>query len=235
MTNSSPNTYALAVTETPAYRLAENSADYLSDADLLSLLIIGTCGADRSLEIARELIAKFGTLRRLATLSLTELQQCPGIGRMRACAIYSALALAQRLQRPSGEEPVSFTSPDVVWEYMHGLLAHKDQEELYVLLLNTKNRLLASRQITKGLVDQSCVHAREVFRAAIRENCSKLILCHNHPSGDPSPSNHDITCTKELVAAGKIIGISVMDHVIIGRSQGTKGKCWASLREMGLI
>ncbi len=229
-----PETSSLPLNETPSYRLAEKSAEYLSDTELLSLILKGTMDSARSLETARNLLSCYGGLKRLAALSLRELQRFPGIGPGRACAIQSALALSRRLNRPDGT-PVSLSSPREAADYMQGILSNLPQEEFHALLLDTKHHLIANRMITRGLVDRSQVHAREVFRAAIAENSSRIILCHNHPSGDPSPSAQDIACTRNLVSAGAIIGIDILDHVIIG-SCSASGCCrYVSLREENLL
>jgi DNA repair protein RadC len=130
--------------------------------------------------------------------------------------------------------------PESVADYMKPLLMDKEQEEFWVLMLDTKTRLIEAKIATIGLLDRSQIHAREVFRDAIVANCSRIIVCHNHPSGDPTPSPQDISCTKNLVAAGRIIGIEVIDHVIIGKSyvQGdgnapTRG--WLSFRENNIL
>jgi DNA repair protein RadC len=126
-------------------------------------------------------------------------------------------------------------SPSDVAQLLRPVLASKEQEEFHVLLLDTKNRLTHDKVVTVGLVDRSQIHAREVFRAAIRANCSRTILVHNHPSNDPTPSAQDSACTRELVAAGKIIGIEVLDHVIIGMRSPTRAKDYLSFREEGLL
>ena len=111
----------------------------------------------------------------------------------------------------------------------------KKQEELHVLLLSTRNQLLASNCITVGLLDRSQAHAREIFRCAIEHSSAKLILVHNHPSGDPSPSRGDKLITNSLVEAGKVIGIEVVDHIIIGERSEMRSKDYLSFREQGLI
>ncbi|MCF7855426.1 MAG: hypothetical protein K9N51_11560 [Candidatus Pacebacteria bacterium] len=129
----------------------------------------------------------------------------------------------------------SMESPAEVARYMRVLLHDSRQEEFHVLLVNTKNQLIGVKRVTIGLVDRSQVHAREVFFSAIESNASRVILCHNHPSGDPTPSAQDISCTKSLVSAGKIIGIEVLDHVIIGKKTRNRPRDYLSMREENLI
>jgi DNA repair protein RadC len=126
-------------------------------------------------------------------------------------------------------------SPGAAAELMRPLLAGRTREEFWVLLLDTKNRLIAAEQITVGLLDRSPIHAREVFREAVSRSCSRLILLHNHPSGDPCPSAEDISSTQSLAAAGKIIGIEVLDHVVVGERTPSRERFWTSLREQGLL
>ncbi len=221
--------------ETPCHRLAEHSADYLSDTELLSLLLNSNKGPEASLQIARKLIATHGSLNRLMSLSLTELKRFPGIGTSGACAIQGALGLARRLQRAKPSERPLITTPQEVAGYMRPVIAHLQQEEFHALLLDTKHHLLRDCMITRGLVDRSQVHAREVFRPAIQESCSRIILVHNHPSGDPTPSSQDISCNNNLVAAGRLVGIEVLDHVIIGEATQNRFRYWLSLKEEGLM
>ena len=203
--------------ETPARRLAEHTADYLSDTELLSLLLKGSVSDTRSLEAARHLLAMHGSLTALAELTLEELQSVSGIGPAGASAVQSALALAARLTREKHPEGAPLESPASVASLMRGRFRTAGRETLYALMLNTRHRLIRQEMITTGLVDRSQAHAREVFRTAIRVNSSRIVLVHNHPGGDPTPSAQDIACTKNLVSAGGIIGIGVLDHMIIGR------------------
>ena len=126
-------------------------------------------------------------------------------------------------------------SPGDIVQLMRPLLVGREQEEFHVLLLDTKHRLLRDEVVTIGLVDRSQVHPREVFRSAIRENCTRIILTHNHPTGDPAPSSQDISCTRQLVEAGKIIGIEVLDHVILGNRTAARVQDYVSFREENLL
>ncbi len=132
------------------------------------------------------------------------------------------------------EKPVLDT-PLAVASLMRPLLRDREQEEMHVLLLDSKNRMIASERVTVGLVDRSQAHAREVFRAAIRRNCSKVILIHNHPSGDPTPSEKDIACTRSLVEAGRVVGIEVLDHIVLGQRTGNRPVDYLSMREQQLM
>ena len=221
--------------EDPASRLMEGSANYLSDAELLALVIGRNMAAAKALDTARILLIRAGSLRQLARLSVVELSRLPGIGRSTACAITGALAMGSRLTAPEPGTRPQLEAPLAVAEYCRSAFLGKEQEEFHVLLLDAKHVLLRDQLVTIGLLDRSQVHAREVFRTAIRESCARIILAHNHPSGDPTPSSQDIACTRDLTAAGKIIGIEVLDHVIVGIPSGSRSRYWCSLREQNLM
>ena len=221
--------------ETPSFRLAEHSGDYLSDAELLSLLLKSNYPAEKRLQIAQEIIASYGSLNSLAKLTTGELKRFPGIGKRDAESIKSALILGRRMQRGNPAEKPQMNNPEIVAEYLQPIIGHLDQEEFHVLLLNTKNALIRNIMITRGLVDRTQVHAREIFRLAIKEACSRVILAHNHPSGDVRASAEDIKATENLVQSGKILGIEVLDHIIVGKTLKDKKPYWTSLREEGII
>jgi DNA repair protein RadC len=221
--------------ETPAHRLAEHSADYLSDSELLSLLLKGALPKSEAMDTARRLMCRHGSLTALSRLTLDELQSVRGIGPASASAIHSALALAGRLGRETRARGIRMTSPRAVVDYLRDEFRPLTQENFTVLLLNTKHHLIQCKRVTQGLVDRSQVHAREVFRPAIRASCSRVILAHNHPSGDPTPSGQDIACTKSLVSAGKIIGIEVLDHIVVGQRTDAGSREYVSFREEGLM
>ena len=221
--------------EDPASRLMEGSADYLSDSELLSLILARNLSPRDALDTARTLLTEAGGLHRLHGFSVDELTRIPGIGRRTACAIRSALALSTRLQRPEPGSRPKLESPRDVARCFRSHFSGKQQEEFHVLLLDTKNHLIRDELVTVGLVDRSQVHAREVFREAIRRTCSRVILLHNHPSGDPTPSAQDVACTRSLVAAGRIVDIEVIDHVILGRATPSRPRDYLSFREESLL
>ena len=134
----------------------------------------------------------------------------------------------------AAERPKMRTSEDVA-AILRPLMHRNLQEELWVLMLDTRNHLIGMQPCTVGIADRSQAHAREVFRDAIRQNCSRIVLAHNHPSGDPIPSPQDVECTRGLAEAGKIIGIEVMDHVVIGQRTLSRERDWVSMRELNLM
>jgi len=238
-TVTEPRGYLIAelpVHERPRERFLQAGADSLSDTELLAILLRTGARGRSALDLARELSLTFdGSLGRLASASVSELQQVKGIGRAKAVEIRAAFVLARRLSSRVGIDRPRVETPSEVVALLGEGLRHKQQEEFHVLLLDKKHHVLRDDCVTVGLVDRSQVHAREVYRRAISENCSALVLAHNHPTGDPTPSPQDIRCTRELVAAGKIVGISILDHVIIGRRTATRSRGYMSFREEKLL
>ena len=219
----------------PAVRLAEHSPAYLSDTELISLLLPRNRPLHKTLDTARSLLAKAGSVQGVAKMSLPELVAIDGIGVAAATSLQAALALAVRSAAPEDNPRPSMECPSDAAALMRPRFLHLKQEEFHALLLDTKHRLLRDCPVTVGLLDRSPVHAREVFRQAVREACARIILIHNHPSGDPTPSSQDIHSTKSLVQAGKIVGIEVLDHVIVGRASAHRPKDYVSFREESLL
>jgi len=209
--------------------IEEHGYDAQSDTALLTVLT-------GKRETANALMHEFGgSLERIATATISELMAIDGIGKARAIELQTAFQLAKRMQRRAEDGRPRLESPGDVAEYMRETFRGREQEEFHVLLLETKHQMLKDVCVTVGLLDRAQVHAREVFRQAIKEACSRVILVHNHPSGDPAPSAQDISCTKNLVAAGNIIGIEVLDHVVIGKKTSDRPRDYLSMREEGLL
>jgi len=183
--------------------------------------------------VAEALLQRYGGLTDLSKASLDELQLFKGIGESKAAAIKSAFLLGQRLSREAYPEYPILDNPEAV----AGLLRDQNRsytvEHFQLVFLNTRRRLIGIQNLSQGTVDTLLVHPREVFAAAIVKRASALILVHNHPSGDPSPSEADICVTRDLIQAGKLLKIEVVDHVIIGRPSAERTKDYASLRELG--
>ncbi|MFQ5895059.1 MAG: DNA repair protein RadC [Nitrospinota bacterium] len=204
--------------ERPRERLARLGPGALSEAQLLAILLrTGDASAGASaLGLAMRLLADFGSLEELERASVAEISKTPGIGFAKAVQVKAALELGRRLMRGVGEEAPAFGSSREVAAYLVPSLAPKSQEEFHILLLNAKNRLLKELTVTRGTLTQSLVHPREVFAPAIRESAAFIVCAHNHPSGDPSPSDDDRALTRRLAEAGRLIGIPLLDHIIVG-------------------
>lgn len=222
--------------ERPRERLISKGADALSDIELLAILLRTGSRKLSVLDLAQCILLEFdNSLEALAQASVGELRKISGIGPAKAVEIHAALALARRLRSRDGTDNPRIEGPENVADLMRETFRGQKQEQFYALYLDTKNRVLKKNVITIGLLDRSQVHAREVFRRAVRESCSRVVLVHNHPSGDPTPSSEDIACTAELVQAGKIIGIEVLDHIVMGRRTATRTQDFLSFKSSGLL
>jgi DNA repair protein RadC len=216
---SEPTFYHIPITswpvdERPREKLLHRGAGNLSDAELLAILIrIGRKGFT-AVDLARRLFAGDRTLHEISLLSVEEIKNI-GVGESRAIAIIAAFELAKRLPETKSKERLTIQSPEDIVQRFGAKFKDLVQEEFWVFPLNSINRLLEPKQITKGILGSSLAHPRECFREAIIQSAAAVIFVHNHPSGNPEPSQDDIAITKQLVEAGKIIGIAVHDHIII--------------------
>ncbi|HEY3856896.1 MAG TPA: DNA repair protein RadC [Verrucomicrobiae bacterium] len=219
--------------ERPRERLAEMGADALSASELIAILLrTGTKGVS-AIEAAQQLVQKFGTLNALSQASLDQLREIPGVGLDKAIALKAAFTLARRMAREiRGESPV-LDNPESIADFLREENRGYSVEHFQAVLLNTRRKLIKVELISQGLVDTLLAHPREVFKPAIAANASAVVLVHNHPSGDPTPSAADIKVTRDLIRAGDLLKIEVLDHVILGRRNQEGGKDYASLRELG--
>jgi DNA repair protein RadC len=183
---------------------------------------------------AKTVIARFGTVHRMAKAEVEELTAA-GLSRQQALRLMAAFRLGTAAYDRAWEKRSAVSMPEDVLALFRSRFAHAVQEEFWVLLLDTKNHLIAERMVTRGLVDRSLVHPREVFRPAIQLSCNRIILTHNHPSGSSTPSTHDLESTRMLVQASKVVGIEIIDHIIIGRITPDELREYVSFRELGLM
>jgi DNA repair protein RadC len=219
--------------ERPRERLAAKGADALTPAELVAILLRTGLKGTNVVEIGKELVQKYGSLQLLAQASREDLQTIKGIGRDKAVTLIAAFALARRMaEELRGESPVLDT-PEAVANLMREHNRLQDVEAFQVLLLNTRRRLIDVAKITDGTLDTLLVHPREVFKRAISANAAAIVLVHNHPSGDPTPSEADIKVTRDLIRAGQLLKIEVLDHVILGKKTQERSKDYQSLRELG--
>jgi len=200
----------------PRERLWHLGAGALSAPELLAILLGTGDGTDDAATVARRLFdGAGGTLRRLAARPPAELQRTAGIGPAKAARLLAAFELALRLDREARPVAPRIASPADVIRIVGPALRDLAVEEFHLLALDTRSRVLRDVLVTRGLLDASLVHPREVFRAAIAEAAAGIILVHNHPSGDPTPSAEDRAVTRQLVAAGQLLDLPVYDHVIV--------------------
>ncbi len=214
----------------PRERLVDLGVQALSTAELLALLM-GSGGREQSaLHLGRSLLAASGgSLRRIARDPVAALTAIPGIGMARAVAVHAALELGRRLAGEEREPGAPIQSPRDVVRWYAPRMEDLPVEEFHVAVLDAQHRLERDITVTRGILNSSLVHPREVFREAIAERAAAVILVHNHPSGDPAPSSDDRAVTDQLAAAGRVLDIPVHDHVIIGRGRYT------SFAEAGLL
>jgi len=216
--------------ERPRERLRDHGAGSLSAAELLAIVIGSGSGATSAMQVRHEVLtAAGGSLRRIASQPVGALTAMRGVGPARAVAIHAALELGRRLAAEARDEGAPMRSPRDVAAAFAPRLEDLPVEEFHVAILDAQHRLERDVTVTRGLLNSSLVHPREVFREAIAERAAAIILVHNHPSGDPTPSADDRLVTEQLVAAGRLLDIPVHDHVIVGRGRYT------SFAEAGLL
>lgn len=212
----------------PRERLQATGVQGLSHVELLAILLGTGTHNQTALDLAQELLRELpgGDLAELGHLSLEELQKKPGMGLAKSSRVLAALELGRRVaiaEAADFDSPLS--SPQTIFQLLQPRFAHQKQEYFIALYVDTKHRLLGQSVITRGLLDGTLVHPREIFREAIKYGAYAFIAAHNHPSGDPKPRPADLETTRQLIRCGKLMQIELMDHVILGRNQ------YFSLRE----
>lgn len=204
--------------ERPRERLIAHGPASLSDAQLLAIIIKNGKAGRTALDLAMALLVKFNDFTGIERAGISELCEEPGIGKAKAAEIKAAIELGRRFQKlgPSIAFHEALCSSEAVVQYYRSTLKQIKKEFFHCVLLDTKNKVIRSDQISAGSLTASIVHPRETFRAAIRESAAAVIFIHNHPSGDTKPSQEDILLTRRLVHAGEVLGIQVLDHIIVG-------------------
>ena len=230
---TNPRIKDMAAKDRPRERLVLEGADALSNAELIAILLRTGLKGYSAIHIAQQLLAKFGTLDGLARAPLEELRQVKGVGRDKAVTLKAAFTLARKMAAEMRAEAPLLDTPERVADLLREESRPQDVEQFRVVLLNTRRRLIGLEAISQGTLDTLLVHPREVFKRAIAANASAVVLVHNHPSGDPTPSEADIKVTRDLIRAGQLLKIEVLDHVIIGRRTTQRQKDYLSLRELG--
>jgi DNA repair protein RadC len=213
----------------PRERLYHKGAEALADAELLAIQLGTGVPGLSSMDVAREILAQHGSLSAVAALGVAELAQVRGIGRVRAIRLAAAFEITRRLRSRNGTSRVVLSSPEQVFARYGPLMEDLKKEVFRVALLDSQNGLLRDVVISEGTLSASLVHPREVFKPAILESAASVILLHNHPSGDPSPSREDLRLTRQLVDCSKLLDLRIHDHVIIGRER------FVSLAQRGAV
>ena len=219
----------IAVHDRPREKLARLGAAALGDNELVAIVIGQGQARASALDLANAVLASAGSVTALARITRDDLTRLHGIGTARAAQLLAAVELGRRTIAPETRERVQMTSPRAVAEYLMPRYGHRAVEQFGVLLLDTKRRVVRSTVLSVGTLDASIVHPREIFREAVAGGAAAIVVFHNHPSGDPEPSREDTRLTERLVAAGMLMGIDVLDHVILGEAR------YFSYREKGTI
>ena len=198
----------------PRERFFKHGPKTLSDAELFAIILRTGYSGENVIDMSNRLISEYG-LDKLFECSLKELQKIKGIGPSKAMQILAMFELGKRYK--NSQKPVRFlSSAKKVFEFMHEKLKDEKQENFIAILLNNRNHFIKAVLITKGVLDASIIDSREIFKPAIKNSAARVILVHNHPGGDPKPSEEDLEVTKKIIDAGELLGIKVLDHVIIG-------------------
>lgn len=213
----------------PRERLIKYGPEVLSNGELLAIILRTGMKSESAISIANSMISKSGGLKFLANCSVQELSQIKGVGQAKAAQVKAAIELGRRLRGYRSGAEVKISKPEDAALMVMEDMRYLAKEYLRVIFLNTKNIVIECRDISIGSLNTSIVHPREVYSEAIKKSSSSIIICHNHPSGDPSPSQEDINITKRLSEVGKLVGIELLDHLIIG--DGT----YISLKEKGIL
>lgn len=219
--------------ERPRERLALLGPDALSSAELVAILLRTGLQGTNAVEVGKILVRQYGSLQALAGADRLALQRVKGIGADKAATLVAAFSLAKRMAKELQQEAPLLDTPEAVAKLLLEDNRARRVETLQVLLLNTRRRLIRIEEITNGTIDTLLVHPREVFKAAIAANAAAIILVHNHPSGDPTPSEADVKVTRDLIRAGQLLKIEVVDHVILGQPTAERQLGHSSLRELG--
>lgn len=222
----------LPVTERPYERCARYGPTILSDAELLAVILRSGAQGQTALALSQKLLSGGPDRRPLSALTrctLAELTAHPGVGKVKAIQIQCIGELSRRIAQESACDQISMNSPETIANYFMEDMRHLEQEEMRAALFDTKTHLLREVTITRGTVNASLVTPREVYLTALRHQAVFLVLVHNHPSGDPTPSREDLLLTKRMKEAGDLLEIPLLDHIIIG------DRCFVSLKEQGLM
>lgn len=200
----------------PREKMEELGPEALTDSELLAILLGTGSKSESAIELANRILVQAKGLRFLAEASIHDLMEIPWVGLAKACQIKAAVELGRRVALDHGRVKPVIKTPEDVASLLMEKMRYLDREHFMVLLLNSKNQVLATETVSIGSLNSTVVHPRELFKQAVKRSAAAVILVHNHPSGDPTPSGEDLAVTKRLVEGGQLLGIEVLDHIIIG-------------------
>lgn len=217
--------------ERPYEKCVEKGPSSLSDRELLAVLLRTGTRGENVVDLAERILYQTGESGILGIhhLSVEQLMQIKGIGKVKAIQIACLSELAKRLAKAEAKETLCFSKPESIARYYMEDLRHEKQEHMKMLMLNSKSHLIGESDVSKGTVNASLITPRELFIEALQRNAVSIVIMHNHPSGDPTPSREDMLTTKRISEAGNLIGIELLDHIIIGNN------CYMSFRESGIL
>lgn len=212
----------------PRERLLKHGPTALSDSELLAVILRTGTRGENVLNLCSRILSTYN-IQQLSRVPPARLQEIKGVGAAKAAEIASVFELARRLESFTEEERPNISSPEAAYRHIYPKLREQKKESFIALHLDTKNRLLREEVVSVGSLNANIVHPREVFKTAIQESAAAIIVAHNHPSGDPAPSQNDIDITRKLMETGRVVGIEVYDHIIIGSGR------FLSMKEQNLI
>lgn len=217
--------------ERPYEKCERRGAESLSDVELLAVLLRTGTRGENALALSERILYHAGEsgILSIHQFSMERLMRIKGIGRVKAIQISCISELTKRLAKTSAQELLSFQNPESIAKYYMEDFRHEKQEHMKLLMLNSKSKLLGETNISKGTVNASLITPRELFIEALQKNAVSIIIMHNHPSGDPTPSREDQLTTRRIQKAGALIGIDLLDHIIIGNN------CYISFRKEGML
>lgn len=209
----------IPLNERPRERLINKGVEYLSNEDLLAILLKTGTKENSVKVLANNILKQLDDINNLKEINLERLVKIKGIGKAKACELLAAIELGKRLNKKIDNlNQIKIYSSNSIYEYYQDKLKDKLQEYFYCVYLDTKNHIIKDKLLFIGTINESLIHPREIFKEAYLLSASGIICIHNHPSGNVNPSNNDIIMTKQLVEVGKILGIKVLDHIIIGKN-----------------
>lgn len=220
----------LPETERPREKMYDNGAESLSNEELIAVIIRTGSRKESAVELSKRVISRDNRgLVYLRDTTMQELMEINGIGKCKASQILAAIEIGKRINYQTAAEKVKINQPSTVADLFMDEMRYLQKEHFRIILLDTKNQIIAMEEISIGTLNASIVHPRDVFKIAIKRNSNSIILIHNHPSGDPTPSKEDINITNRLIEVGDLLGIKVLDHIIIGDMD------YISLKEKNII
>lgn len=226
---------SLPADERPRERLLLGGPRALSDAELLAIILRTGLVGETVTEMSRDLLAQFGGYWGLASATVEQLARRPGLKAAKIAQIKAAIEIGRRMAESAVEQRALVSSPADAARLVQFEMAALEQEEMRVVLLDTKNRVLGRpRVVYRGTLNSTTVRVAELFRDAVRESAASIVLLHNHPSGDPTPSPEDVHVTRLARDAGKLLDVELLDHVVIGRRSAADHDGWVSLKQRGL-